>query len=159
MNRKLLGIVIVSVIVLAGGFAYLLLRDRTVADLPFSQQQNEGSQTPPPAAKQQAEIATPGTYKEYSEDALAAATGTKILFFHAPWCPQCRQLESDIKKGSIPEGVIIFKVDYDTNQKLRQKYGVTLQTTLVRVDDQGNEIKKFVAYDDPSLDALVQSML
>ena len=103
--------------------------------------------------------ATAGQYVDYSEDIISSTAGTKVLFFHAPWCPQCRELDASIKQGSIPEGVTIIKVDYDTSQALRQKYGVTTQTTLVRVDDSGNIVKKYVAYSDPSLEALVQNAL
>lgn len=98
-------------------------------------------------------------YIDYSDGVIAATPGQKILFFHAPWCPQCRALEADIKKGPIPAGVTIIKTDYDSMQSLRQKYGVTLQTTLVKVDDSGNLIKKYVAYDEPTLQNLVNNVL
>jgi hypothetical protein len=68
-------------------------------------------------------------------------------------------LESDIKQAGAPQGVTIIKVDYDSSQKLRQQYGVALQTTVVRVDDAGSLVKKFVAYDDPSLAAVREALL
>lgn len=101
---------------------------------------------------------TAGSYVEYKSDILATTTGTRILFFHASWCPQCRQLESDIKASTIPNDVTIIKVDYDSNQALRKQYGVTLQTTLVKVDANGELVERFVAYDDPSF-AKVQAEL
>ena len=73
----------------------------------------------------------PGQYVDYSPDLVTSTPGTKLLFFHAPWCSQCQALESDIEANTIPDDVTIFKVDYDTNQDLRQKYGVTIQTTMV----------------------------
>lgn len=100
-----------------------------------------------------------GNYAVYSETDFAKTNGTKLLFFHAPWCAQCRSLESDIKQSGVPGGVTIFKVDYDTNQKLRQKHGVTIQTTFVKVDDQGNTIKKYVAYDNPVLSSVIENLL
>ncbi len=100
------------------------------------------AQTPPPQGQ-------PGTYVEYNDQIVANTKGTKILFFHAPWCPQCRSLESSIKSTDLPDGLTIIKVDYDSNQQLRQRYGVTLQTTLVKVDDTGNLIEKYVAYNEP----------
>lgn len=157
MNKKLVVIVALIVIAVCSGFAYLLSQDKNTENPTVAQEGDNKPQTTSSAEKQTTEGA--GTYKEYSEDTFAATSGTKILFFYASWCPQCHQLESDIKEGKIPDGVTIFKVDYDTNQKLRQKYGITLQTTLVKVDDNGNEIKKFVAYDDPSLNALVRNLL
>lgn len=101
----------------------------------------------------------PGKYVDYREDIIASTTGTKILFFHAPWCPQCKALDSSIRSGKIPDGVTIIKVDYDSSQELKQKYGVTVQTTLVSVDDTGNLIEKYVAYSTPSLEALIKNVL
>ncbi len=103
--------------------------------------------------------ATAGAYVEYSDDAIAQAEGRVLLFFHAPWCPQCRSVESDILAQGVPDGVTIIKVDYDSRQDLRQQYGVTLQTTFVEVDADGAEVQKHVAYDDPHLDAVVAAML
>ncbi len=100
-----------------------------------------------------------GTYTDYSANKVANAEGTKVLFFHAPWCPQCRALEQSIQQGTVPDGVTIFKVDYDTNQALRQKYGITIQTSLVTIDDNGDLIKKYVAYEDPTLASVKANLL
>ena len=100
-----------------------------------------------------------GQYVTYSEAVVASTAGTKILFFHAPWCPQCRALDASIRAGTIPAGVTIFKVDYDSNQALRKQYGVTIQTTLITVNDQGELVDRFVAYDDPSLKAVRAALL
>lgn len=105
------------------------------------------------------EVPAAGSYRDYSESAFSATSGTRLLFFHAPWCPQCRLLEASIQASTIPSGVTIFKVDYDSNQSLRQKYGVTIQTTVVRVDDSGNLSEKYVAYDDPSFANVAENLL
>lgn len=99
-----------------------------------------------------------GAYTDYREGIIAETQGTKVLFFHASWCPQCRALEKSIQSGQIPSNTTIFKVDYDSNQALRKTYGVTIQTTLVQIDDSGKELKKFVASDDPSLQAIVREI-
>ena len=96
-----------------------------------------------------------GSYVDYKENIIASTNGKKLLFFHAEWCPQCRELEADIKKGPIPEKTTIIKVDFDNSQDLRQKYRVTQQTTIVRVNDDGSLVKKFVAYDEPTLAAVI----
>lgn len=111
-----------------------------------------GAQTPTP------NLAT-GAYTTYKPGILENRTGTKVLFFHAPWCPQCRALDASIKSGTIPANVTIIKVDHDSNQALRRTYGVTLQTTLVRVDDSGKLVKKYVAYENPTLVALIENVL
>lgn len=101
---------------------------------------------------------SPGAYIDYSEAALAAAEGTRVLFFHAPWCPQCRSLEADILSSGVPDGITVVKVDYDSQQDLRQQYGVTLQTTVVALDDAGGATSTFVAYDEPTLGAALTGL-
>lgn len=110
------------------------------------------SASPTPTAEP-APTASAGAYVDYSDEALAAAEGTRILFFHAPWCPQCRALEADILAAGVPDGYTILKVDYDSRQDLRQQYDVRLQTTLVALDDAGAGSALFVAYDEPTLAA------
>jgi thiol-disulfide isomerase/thioredoxin len=106
----------------------------------------------PPAAE--ADV-TPGAYVDYRDGILAETAGTKVLFFHAPWCPQCRSLEASIQEGEIPDGVTIIKADFDSEIALRQQYGVTLQTTIVYVGDDGELLSSAVLYSDTSLDALL----
>lgn len=97
----------------------------------------------------------PGEYLDYYDGAIAETPGLKVLFFHASWCPKCRALDADIEANQIPDGMTIFKVDFDTATALRQQYGVTLQTTIVYVDDDGDLLTKGVLYDDTTLDALI----
>ena len=148
-------------IVIAGAILYLMLTNRpanspattTTSEPPDNMSASQNSQ-------QQAatETQTPGKYEPYSAEAVAKVAGRKILFFHAPWCPQCRALEKSIQAGTIPSGVTIFKVDYDSSTSLRQKYGVTIQTTLVEIEEDGGEIQKYVAYDSPNLSAVINAM-
>ena len=132
-------------------------KETTSSDNAETQKVNSGQKT----TDDESEVGVaPGKYVDYSEELLADATiGTKILFFHAPWCPQCRELEDSIEAGDIPSGVTIIKVDYDSNQSLRSKYGVTIQTSLVKINDGGDLVKKYVAYDEPSLKSLVENLL
>ncbi len=117
---------------------------------------NQSTETPTPATNVSSQV---GSYVNYTPTIIAETSGTKILFFHAPWCPQCRELEASIQSNTIPAGVTFIKVDYDSNQSLRKKYGVTIQTTLVKIDDAGNLIKKFVAYDEPTLASVSANLL
>lgn len=100
-----------------------------------------------------------GSYIDYADDVIASTKATKLLFFHAAWCTQCQQLEKSITSVGVPDGVAIIKVNYDIQNDLRKKYGVTLQTTVVRIDNQGNLVKKFVAYDDPSIATVQRELL
>ncbi len=97
----------------------------------------------------------PGAYVDYYDGAIEETAGTKVLFFHASWCPKCRALEEDILASEIPDNFTVFKVDFDNSNELRQRYGVTLQTTIVYVDDDGEALAKGVLYEDTTLTALL----
>lgn len=86
---------------------------------------------------------TPGLYTTYDEQKITQSTADQIyLFFHATWCPTCRVLESDILKNSskIPTGVEIYKVDYDKATTLKQKYGITVQHSVIKITSDGTAI-------------------
>lgn len=161
MKKPLLIVTLVLGLLIAGSFVFLLMQaseDNDSIDNSVTATVTESTPTPSSTPTPAGQVA-PGAYKDYDAEVVASTSGTKVLFFHAPWCPQCRQLDSEIRKGTLPDNTTIFKVDYDTNQSLRQKYGVTLQTTLVKVDDQGNLVAKYVAYEDPTLDSIKQNIL
>lgn len=101
----------------------------------------------------------PGEYLDYSPELVASTPGDKLLFFHASWCSQCVKLEDDIEASGVPDGVTVFKVDYDSNQDLRRKYGVTIQTTIVKVDEGGKKLGSYVAYEDPTFDSVRAALL
>lgn len=100
-----------------------------------------------------------GQYLDYSPELVASTPGDKLLFFHASWCSQCVKLEDDIEASGVPDGVTVFKVDYDSNQDLRRKYGVTIQTTMVKVGDGGKKLDSYVAYEDPTFDSVSAALL
>lgn len=104
-------------------------------------------------------VAASGEYSTYSADKLAAAeTGDVVLFFKADWCPSCRALDTNIQDNlsEIPADVSILTVDYDTETDLKQKYGIVTQHTLVQVDAQGNEIKKWTG--SPRLESVLAEL-
>lgn len=86
----------------------------------------------------------PAKYTAYADDVLMDGE-TKLLFFHASWCPACKKANTDLEAiygGSTAPMKSTYKVDYDTSAELKAKYGVTSQHTFVLVDGQGNELKK-----------------
>jgi thiol-disulfide isomerase/thioredoxin len=98
-----------------------------------------------------------GVYTAYSEGILENGT-TKVLFFHAAWCPRCRKVEADLKAWYIDTGfpLTVYKVDYDTETALKSRYGITYQHTFVKVDGQGNVIEKIQGPSDEQLMELLQ---
>ncbi|MCU0667030.1 MAG: thioredoxin family protein [Patescibacteria group bacterium] len=84
-------------------------------------------------------------YEDYQTSKDSYSDKKVVLFFNAKWCPTCQALNKDINANSdnIPADTVIVSVDYDSNIDLRRQYGVTVQHTLVTVDVEGNQIKKW----------------
>lgn len=95
---------------------------------------------------------------------------TKIIFFHAAWCPACRKADDTLRElynrgddltMSFDELMEVlpqystYKVDYDTEKDLRAKYGVTYQHTFVLVDGQGNALKTVQGPSDDVLKSMI----
>lgn len=88
-------------------------------------------------------------YLDYSDQnvKLSEKFGKTMLFFAATaWCSTCAALDAEIKKrlAELPSNITILKVDYDNDKQTKAKYGVTLQTTLVLLDSNGKEIKRWI---------------
>lgn len=100
-----------------------------------------------------------GRYVDYSADFLSDKSyDSTIIFFYAPWCPECRGFDMVIKEGLVPKNTQILKLDYDSSQDLRKKYGVTIQTSFVRVDSSGNKQRLWSGYGkDKSIDAIIEN--
>lgn len=86
-----------------------------------------------------------GVYTQYSKELVAKAENQPtVLFFHANWCPTCKAMEKDLNEKADQlktSGVQVLKIDYDTANDLKKQYGVTGQSTFVKVDKDGNKIK------------------
>ena len=85
-------------------------------------------------------------YVDYTPDLFEKAKDKKrVYFFHAAWCPTCKATNAEIlgNPNGIPEDVILFKTDYDSNTALKKQYAITYQHTFVLVDAEGKELKKW----------------
>lgn len=104
------------------------------------------------AMKKDSETMAKGIYTSFDYAKLANAEhGKVVLFFHAPWCPTCREANKNFEATPAPEGLTLLKVDYDSSGDLKKKYGVTYQHTYVQVDKDGKLLKKWSGsetYDD-----------
>lgn len=62
-----------------------------------------------------------------------------VLFFHATWCPTCRETMAELKTNydTIPDDVYIVIVDYDSNKALRKQYDIPYQHTFVYLAPDG----------------------
>ncbi len=146
------------VLVIIAAIAYLLMTGnkasspKTTELTPESSEQAPNLETPMPDKA--------GVYRDFEGGAFEQDRGKvrQVVFFHAPWCPQCRELDKSIKEGKVPAGVIIYKLDFDTSHYYRKLYGVTQQTTFVEVDSKGELVNRYNAYYTPNLEAVIKGL-
>ena len=116
-------------------------------DQPPAVDSDPGANEPPADSSDQLPA---GRYIDYQTQGQldGLASSDRWLNFHADWCPFCQALDKNINENleQIPDGVVIVKVDFDDNQDLRVRYGVTRQTVIIQIDAQGNEITRFNGY-------------
>lgn len=159
MNKKYAFTIAGLMLVIVGAVIYVAMSKGVRQDVPTGSDTQATVDSQENKSEDTSNIQT-GEYVAYHEEAFGAAKDkTRLLFFHASWCPQCRELEASIKSTSLPADVVIFKVDYDSRQDLRKKYGVTLQTTIVKVDKNDNKLQSFVAYNEPNFTSVQRELL
>lgn len=103
-------------------------------------------------AKRTANDATP-----YDRTVAADASAKKydkvtLLKFSAPWCPACIRLKSEtmskpqvkalLKKVNLEE----INIDLVENEKISDQYGVKAIPTVILVNEQGEELKRWLDY-------------
>ena len=133
MNIKTIS-VFFAVIILVGGVTFYI---NSIQKSPYPKQQEIQTNSTTKANSR---------YISYSSSSFAGAADRKrVLFFHAVWCPLCKTANDEFtqKNDQIPDDVVVFKTDYDTEKELKAKYTITYQHTFVLVDKQGNEVKKW----------------
>ena len=64
----------------------------------------------------------------------------KLLYFSAPWCGPCRVLGPIVDE--VSQQIPIQKVNVDKEQDLSTQYGIRNIPTIIKVDNQGVEIKR-----------------
>ena len=134
------GTVIVLLLTIVFVSAFLLSRDsvsKSDANIVFIEK-----------AQSQA-FANHAPYADYSPEAYAFSlrAGRTVLFFAATtWCSSCVELDKEIRErlSEIPLDVTILKVDFDKDYEMKIRHKVTLQTTLILLDENGQEMKRFI---------------
>lgn len=172
MRKRTLAIVVATLVVTVGAVAFGAvslgaLSAKSPAPAGTTESSGAAESTTPTEAAPAAEptetassAAGASAFEPYTPEAVASAADTDavVLFFHATWCPTCKQLADDIRANidQVPTDVRILLVDYDTATDLKQKYGVTLQHTLVQVDSAGNALGTWNG--TPTLDELLSQL-
>ena len=65
----------------------------------------------------------------------------KVLKFYATWCGPCKAMTMLMKNmENLP---VIEEVDIDQNREMSVQYGIRSVPTLVMLDDDGSEVKRY----------------
>ncbi len=88
-------------------------------------------------------------YVEYSVQGVneaLAANKKVVLYFWAPWCTSCSSLDVEIEKDPtiIPKDTVIFQIQYDSEEALKNHYGVVIQHTFVEIDKNKKMLNQWV---------------
>ena len=88
-----------------------------------------------------------------------AAKGTTVVFFYAAWCPNCRATVTELNArwNEVRPGLTLVIADYDKEQALKAKYGITYQDTFVLLDNKGDGVKVWNSGGVNGLNANTQS--
>lgn len=102
------------------------------------------------------EADTHASYTAYTPGILTNGE-PKVLFFHAAWCPNCRQADEQLARiySEANAMLSVYRIDYDTEAELKQRYGITYQHTFVVVDGEGNAIQTVQGPTEAQLRAMV----
>jgi thiol-disulfide isomerase/thioredoxin len=83
------------------------------------------------------------SYEGDAQLAELAAKGTTVVFFYAAWCPNCRATVTELNArwDEVNPGLTLVIADYDKEQALKARYGVTYQDTFVLLDKDGKGVE------------------
>jgi len=97
-------------------------------------------------------------YTPSAFDAALAAGKPILVWIHASWCPTCKaQAPTLAKIEAEPQykGLMVFRVDFDSQKDAVKRFGARMQSTLITFRD-GRETGRSVGDTDPaSIAALV----
>ena len=94
----------------------------------------------PAAATAPAQVVS---FENEAQLASLAAKGTTVVFFYAAWCPDCRATVTELNArwDKVRPGLTLVIADYDKEQALKAKFGVTYQDTFVLLDKAGKGVE------------------
>lgn len=71
----------------------------------------------------------------------------KLVKFGAEWCGPCRMLDQQLENFSLCE-VVKYNIDDEENEALCEQYKVRNIPLTIALDDNGNELKRWVGVFD-----------
>ena len=110
-------------------------------------------------------VAAAPTVRPYDQAAFDAAqkAGKPILVWvHAPWCPVCREQAKTIARVTADpayRNMQVFRIDYDTQKPLWQKFGATMQSTVIGFHGKRETGRIAHETDDAKVSAIIRSAI
>ena len=74
----------------------------------------------------------------------------KLIKFSASWCMPCKNLESRLNKIDLT--IDLFSYDVDEEFDLTEEWKVRNIPTVILVDDNGHEVKRWVGNFEPNVE-------
>lgn len=118
----------------------------------------------PTVAAAQAVVSAPKIqpFNQAAFNAAQTAGKPVLVWVHAPWCPVCREQAKTIALVTARRpyrNMQVFRIDYDTQKPIWQKFGATMQSTLIAF--HGKRETARIAHDtDPAkLSAVIRTAI
>lgn len=153
MNNKIIIVAVVTVVLIGGGMIITNQKSKAPENPKMAPDNVMVTMTQEQIAAERAKaLEVNSSYVPYSKETIdEPATGRRVLFFYASWCPTCVPTDKNLSQNTslLPNDVTVIRVNFndpDTDQEekdLAKKYGVTYQHTFVQIDSQGKEITKW----------------
>lgn len=74
----------------------------------------------------------------------------KLIKFGASWCMPCKNLESRLNKLDLT--IDLFSYDVEEEVDLTEEWKVRNVPTVILVDDNGHEVKRWVGNFEPNVE-------
>lgn len=89
-----------------------------------------------------------GAYRAYTASAFRdeQRDGQKIvLFFHSPTCAACVRADNEFvgNASKIPAGITVMRVNFESEEQLKKRYGVTASHTFLEIDLSGKVLTRW----------------
>ena len=113
-----------------------------------------------PAAAQAAPTVQP--YNQAAFDAAQRAGKPILVWVHAPWCPVCRAQARTIASVTAAPAyreMVVFRIDFDTQRPLWQRFGATQQSTLIAFRGARETDRIAHETDEGKLSAVIRSAI
>ena len=119
---------------------------------------------PSVAAPAPATAASPAVrpFDQAAFDAAQKAGKPILVWVHAPWCPVCREQAKTIARVTAAPAyreMQVFRIDYDTQKPLWQKFGATMQSTVIAFHGKRETARIAHETNDAKVSAVIRSAI